>query len=174
MLLVKLKIWKLLSLVSNGENNIMIKKTILFGIGNYGREDDALGWIFLDKIAKDLPDNYDVEYRYQMQVEDAEIAQNYDRVIFIDAHMGIFKKGYTWEKCVQKPSDSYTSHELNPETIMYLTNTIYNKQPKAYILGITGKSYELTIGLTNTAEENLTKALRFFKKKLLTLDKIKL
>jgi len=147
----------------------MTQKTILFGIGNYGREDDGLGWLFLDKIEKSLPDNYDIEYRYQLQVEDAEIAQNYDRVIFIDAHMSNFKKGFVWEKCTSKPSDTYTSHELNAESILYLTHTIYNKQPKAYILGITGTSYQLTIGLTKTAENNLAKSLDFFNDKILNL-----
>ncbi len=148
----------------------MKQKTILFGIGNSGREDDGLGWLFLDKIVESLPNTYDIEYRYQLQVEDAEIAQNYDRVIFIDAHIGVFEKGFIWEKCIPKASDTYTSHELNAETIMHLTHTIYNKQPKSYILGITGKSYELAIGLTNTATNNLAKALDFFNEKVVNLE----
>lgn len=144
-------------------------KTILFGIGNCGREDDGLGWSFLDKIEKNLPPNFDIEYRYQLQVEDAEIAQNYDTIIFIDAHMTSFDTGFEWKKCIPKASDTYTSHELNPETILYLTKTIYNKQPKAFTLGITGENYELALGLSSLASNNLTKALDYFNKNILNL-----
>jgi len=144
-------------------------KTIIFGIGNEGREDDGLGWLFLDKVKKSLPDNFDIEYRYQLQVEDAEISRHYDRVIFIDAHIKKFDKGFIWKICPSKPSDAYTSHELNAETIMYFCQTIYNKTPQAYILGISGKSYELSIGLTDIASRNLENAIRFFENKILNL-----
>jgi len=145
------------------------QKTILFGIGNYGREDDGLGWVFLDRIKDLLPDSFDIEYRYQLQVEDAEQASHYDRIVFIDAHMGVFEKGFLWEECKSKPSDAYTSHELNPESILFLTDSIYNKKPEAFILGITGESYELAIGLTQTAELNLNQSLAFFEKEILEL-----
>jgi len=149
------------------ENN----KTLLFGIGNCGRADDGLGWAFLDVIKDQLPDNYDIEYRYQLQVEDAELATNYDTVYFIDAHTKLFKEGFVWDTCQPKATESFTTHELDPESVLYLTDTIYNKQPKSYILGISGKDFRLAMGLSELAEDNLTKALDFFSKKILTLTK---
>ena len=77
-------------------------RVILFGIGNCGRADDGLGWAFLDQIKEKLPDNYDIEYRYQLQVEDAELATNYDTVLFIDAHTEIFKEGFIWKYVLSK------------------------------------------------------------------------
>ena len=143
------------------------KRVILFGIGNCGRADDGLGWAFLDKIEKSLPDNFDIEYRYQLQVEDAELAAQYDTVYFIDAHITKQKNGYIWKKCVAKPSDSYTSHELNPETILNLTESIYNKKPISYLLGITGEKFDLSMELSKNAKINLTKALDFFNSAIL-------
>ncbi len=145
------------------------KRTLLFGIGNCGRADDGLGWAFLDEIERNLPSNFDIEYRYQLQVEDAEIAQNYDTIIFIDAHIATFDSGFEWKICIPKASDTYTSHELNPETILHLTKTIYNKQPTAFTLGITGVNYELALGLSSVASNNLTKALDYFNKNILNL-----
>ena len=145
------------------------KKTLLFGIGNCGRADDGLGWAFLDKIKPHLPNNYDVEYRYQLQIEDAELAKQYQRVIFIDAHKNFFEKGFVFEECYPKASDSFTSHELDPQSVMYLTDTIYNKHPKAFILGITGENFCLAIGLSKAAELNLSSALDFFNEKILNL-----
>ena len=60
------------------------KKTLLIGIGNYGRADDALGWKFIDEFS-DRDDLYDFEYRYQLQIEDAELVTKYEKVIFVDA-----------------------------------------------------------------------------------------
>ncbi|WP_456376011.1 hydrogenase maturation protease [Lutibacter sp.] len=142
---------------------------LLFGIGNCGREDDGLGWAFLDKIKPLLPNNFDTEYRYQLQVEDAELATQYQTVIFIDAHKTFFKKGFMWEKCYPKAADSYTSHELNPQSVLHLTSTIYNKHPKSFTLGITGKTFCLSIGLSEAAKLNLASALDFFEKKVLNL-----
>ncbi len=145
------------------------KKILLFGIGNCGRADDGLGWAFLDKIKPLLPNNYDVEYRYQLQVEDAELATQYQTVIFIDAHKNFFEKGFIWEKCCPKATDSFTSHELDPQSVLHLTDTIYNKHPKAFILGITGENFCLAMGLSEVAELNLSKALDFFDEKVLNL-----
>ncbi len=144
------------------ENN----KTLLFGIGNCGRADDGLGWAFLDKVKPHLPNNFDVEYRYQLQVEDAELATQYQTVIFIDAHKIFFEKGFIWEACYPKATNSFTTHELDPETVMYLAKNIYNKQPQASIIGITGENFQLQIGLSEIAQENLTNALDFFNKKI--------
>ena len=144
-------------------------KTLLFGIGNCGRADDGLGWAFLDKIKSHLPNNYDVEYRYQLQVEDAELASQYQTVIFIDAHNNFFEKGFIYEKCYPKATDSYTSHELGPQSVLYLTDTIYNKYPKAFTLGITGENFCLAMGLSKYAELNLSNAIDFFNEKILNL-----
>ena len=144
-------------------------KTLLFGIGNCGRADDGLGWAFLDKIKSYLPINYDIEYRYQLQVEDAELVKQYQRVIFIDAHETKFKKGFIYKKCSPKATDSFTSHELDPQSVLYLTDTIYNKHPKAFTLGITGENFCLAMGLSKYAELNLSNAIDFFDEKILNL-----
>ena len=146
-------------------------KTLLFGIGNSGRSDDGLGWEFLDKIKPNLPIDFDMEYRYQLQIEDAELAKQYQRVLFIDAHKNNFKKGYLFEECHPKATDSFTSHELDPQTVLYLTDAIYNKYPKAYTLGITGENFSLAMGLSKQAELNLSNALDFFNEKMLNLVK---
>lgn len=141
-------------------------KVLLFGIGNSGRFDDGLGWAFLDRISPELPENFDIEYRYQLQIEDGELATHYDMVIFVDAHIDLFNDGFVWEECLPKATDSFTSHELDPRSILYLSESIYNQRPKAFILGISGKNFGLGMGLTETGDFNLAEALRFFKEKI--------
>jgi Ni,Fe-hydrogenase maturation factor len=56
----------------------------------------------------------------------------------------------------------FTTHELPPETVLYLTNQMYKKYPKAFVLGITGVAFELKIGLSAEAKKNLSQAVKGF------------
>ena len=139
-------------------------KTILIGIGNCGREDDGLGWAFLDEIKSKLPSHFDIEYRYQLQIEDAELISHYDTVYFVDAHKDTLENGFNCEKCIPVETHHFSSHELPPETILYLAESIYDKKPESHIIGISGISFNLNIGLTESAQQNLKNVTSFFEK----------
>ena len=147
-------------------------KTLILGIGNSGRSDDGLGWAFLDKIASFLPDNYDIEYRYQLQIEDAELASHYQSVYFVDACKKQLKDGFFWEKALPKETHHFSSHALPLETILYLTQSVYGKQPESYVMGIFGENFDLNIGLSEQAEVYLAKALIFFRKNVLSKTRL--
>ena len=146
-------------------------KVLIIGIGNCGRADDALGWAFIDRIKENLPGNFDCEYKYQLQVEDAELILHYDVVYFVDAHKEQLDKGFKCSEGYPKATHSFSTHELDPSTVLHLTRDIYNKLPKSYILGISGLDFELKIGLSEQAKENLNNALDFFNEKVLHLVK---
>ncbi len=148
---------------------VKTNKYLLIGIGNSGRADDGLGWAFLDKIAQNPAFNFDLEYRYQLQIEDAELISNYENVYFIDAHYKAFDKGFDIYPCEAKSMDSFSSHELSPQSILALAKTIYNKEPTAYILGISGQDFRLHSGISNIAQHNLDKALQYFTHSILPI-----
>jgi len=141
-------------------------KTIIFGIGNIGRQDDGLGWLFLDFLKEKQFTHLDLEYRYQLQIEDAELICNYDKVIFIDATKDILEEGFNYK--IGKPSSKYSfsTHELVPETVLYLADNLYQHRPKSYILGIQGFQWNLKIGLGNKAKLNFEKAKKYFTENL--------
>ena len=140
----------------------MKNNTIILGIGNVGRQDDGLGWLFLDFLEDEDFEGIDIEYRYQLQIEDAELICNYQTVIFIDATKEITKKGYYYKYCEPSDQFGFSTHELAPETILFLANQLYNQDPKAFILGIQGHKWNLEVGLSKTAKENLDKAKEYF------------
>jgi hydrogenase maturation protease len=142
-------------------------KTLVIGIGNSGRQDDGLGWAFLDKIGPLLDNDFDLEYRYQLQIEDAELISHYNRVYFVDASKEQCPDGVLFEECEPKDSRGFSSHALHPETILYLSKNVYNKAPQSYILGISGVEFGLEIGLSPLAEDNLKKATDWFLKRIL-------
>ncbi len=142
-------------------------KTIIFGIGNIGRQDDGLGWLFLDHLKEKQFLHLDLEYRYQLQIEDAELICNYDTVIFVDAVKGIITEGYYFKICKPSAKYGFSTHELAPETILFLADNLYQHQPKSYILGIQGIQWDLEIGLSSKAKLNFKKAKRYFTEKIL-------
>lgn len=141
-------------------------KTIIIGIGNSGRQDDGLGWLFLDFLREKKFVHLDLEYRYQLQIEDAELISNYQTVIFVDAVKNELKEGFYLKGC--KPSSKYgfSTHELAPETILYLTENLYNHRPKAFIFGILGDQWNLETGLSEIAKLNFIKAKEYFEKSM--------
>ncbi len=141
---------------------LAVKKTLLIGIGNIGRGDDAVAWYFIDQMAVLYPEQFIIEYRYQLQIEDADLIASYQRVVFIDAHMLHYQNGFDWQ--IVKPRDmgSFTSHELLPEQVLYLCQSIFKKTPETHVLAISGKSFNLEYKMTDYARLNLENALAFF------------
>ncbi len=138
------------------------KKVIILGIGNNGRQDDGLGWMFLDFL-EEQNTTIDIEYRYQLQIEDADLISNYDKVIFVDATKEDTDNGFYLKPCLPSEEYSFSTHALNPETIMYLAKKLYDHNPDASIFAIQGYDWELKIGLSDKGSQNLDKAKKYFK-----------
>jgi hydrogenase maturation protease len=138
------------------------KKILMIGIGNYGRADDAMGWKFLDECSE-LSDQYDFEYRYQLQIEDAELVSNYDKVIFVDASHQQQENGFSFYKCTPAPTSAFTTHQLNPETVLWLAGELFDYPPEGYVIAISGIHWQLQHGLSKPAENNFKNAVSSFK-----------
>lgn len=143
--------------------NINNSSTIIIGIGNCGRSDDGLGWALAEHLEESGRFRGDVQLRYQLQVEDAELISNYDQVVFIDAYAAPIENGYRMEKVVASDDFSFSTHEVAPEAIMYLCENLYSKSPRASIMLIGGKTWDMKIGLSPYAMTNLEKAQSYFR-----------
>lgn len=139
----------------------------MVGIGNCGRGDDGLGWSFVEAITGGGYPSLDYEFRYQLQVEDADLIAGYDTVIFVDASQEELKEGFVICPCIPAGQYSVTSHALEPGAVVYLANTLYQKYPAAYTLAIAGVAWDLHCGLSPEAEANLYAALGFFRGSIL-------
>jgi len=135
--------------------------TLLVGIGNSGRSDDGLGWAFLDRVQRETVFGGRVEYRYQLQVEDAALISDADHVIFIDSYRGELPNGFQLTRCEPSGEFAFTSHVLAPETVLFLCRDLYGKAPRADVLMIQGSSWDLRIGMSAEAQRHLENALRF-------------
>jgi hydrogenase maturation protease len=136
------------------------ENTLLIGIGNNARQDDGLGWLFLDLLGVE---GYSgpVLYRYQLQIEDAEAVAGFEHVIFIDAFKESLSGGFVFQQITPDPHFVYTTHQVMPESILYLANKLFDAKPKAFQLLIQGNKWSLKEELTPGAQQNLKHALDF-------------
>jgi len=152
------KLKELTNKPSSGKN----AKALIIGIGNAGRQDDGLGWAFLDKIKESGKFSGQVQYRYQLQIEDADLLRSAQTVLFVDASHTPLPEGFLWERCKPRASFTFTMHAVSPETILQLSQELYDHHPEAFQLLIEGEEWELQLGLSPKAQRNLDEALDFF------------
>ena len=145
----------------------IVNKILLIGIGNSGRGDDGLGWRFIEELENFGCDFLDCEFRYQLQIEDAELISHYDTVIFVDASHSKHNNGFEIKSCVPSDQVFFTTHAQLPDAILHLTKQLYPKCPNAYTLAISGAEWELNTCLSSEAENNLEAALYQFKNEFL-------
>lgn len=142
-------------------------ESLLFGIGNSGRCDDGLGWAFLDRIRLETAFSGRLEYRYQLQVEDAALISSAQHVVFVDSWQGQLPGGFHWQPCTPAADFEFTTHALSPQAVMHLCRDLYRKTPRAHLLTIQGSCWDLGTGLSPAAEGCLEEALRFFRERTL-------
>lgn len=137
-----------------------MKPKLLIGIGNNGRGDDGLGWAFADRLKGD--ERFDVAYRYQLQVEDAELISRYEQVWFVDASHRPERGGFLCEQIQGGGEFSYTTHSLHPRAVLQLCDQLFQRRPEALLLGISGVEFGLGKPLSAAAREHLHTALSYF------------
>lgn len=138
------------------------KGTLLLAIGNSGRQDDGLGWAFAEALEKKGFFKGEVHYRYQLQVEDAELVSGAQCVIFVDAFKGSLPEGFRWQPCEPAGKFQFSTHAISPASILFLCQALYGCLPEAWYLLIEGSDWELETGLSPAAAERMERALTFF------------
>lgn len=136
-------------------------KLLVIGIGNSSRRDDGLGWKFLECLPAD--DRVHIEYRFQLQVEDADFISEYETIVFVDATHHHLTEGFAFAPCDPLSSaSSFSTHRVEPSAVLWLCRELYGHVPQAYVLAIEGVSWGLQDGLSPEAESNLARGLSFF------------
>lgn len=137
--------------------------SLIYGIGNIGRQDDGLGWAFIDWIEENsICPQAETMKHYQLHLEDADLISYKKRVLFIDASMHEEIGSFRLEKVTPKMDFSFTSHAISVPSILATCQQCFDYLPEVYLLEIKGYEWELQIGLTTKAKENLKKAISYF------------
>ncbi|CQD15374.1 hydrogenase maturation protease [Mycobacterium lentiflavum] len=136
--------------------------SLIYGIGNAGRQDDGLGWAFIDRLEQIRPQpRAHLRRTYQLSLEDADLISRFTRVLFVDATKDPAVKSFTVSRPEPKLDFSFTSHAISVPAILATTQQCFETVPHACLLAIRGYEWELQHGLTNAAEHNLNHSLGF-------------
>lgn len=137
---------------------ILNPEILLIGIGNSGRSDDGIGWAALDRI-REQGFTGTCAYRYQLNIEDAELVSHYQKVLLIDACQHDLPAGFSIEQVLPDASFSYSTHQISPAAVAYLCSTLFDARPDIFLLQIPGYRWEIGEGLSGKAQENISRAL---------------
>lgn len=133
-------------------------KLLLFGYGNPGRGDDALGPELIGRIAQLHLADVECQNDMQLQVEHVTDLAACKRVLFIDADMSCTEP-FDFSEIGAVKDDSYTSHAMSPTALLHAYSQVYGKDaPPAFLLRIRGYDFELGDPLTGKASANLERA----------------
>jgi len=136
-------------------------KLLLFGYGNPGRGDDALGPELITRIAQFQLADVESQNDMQLQVEHVTDLAACRQVLFIDADMTCAKP-FEFSEISAIKDDSYTSHAMNPSALLHAYSQVYGKDaPAAFLLRIRGYQFALGDPLSDQAATNLEAGIKF-------------
>lgn len=141
-------------------------RTLIFGYGNYDRQDDGAAWhvISLLRKALSIPDHETIDddfisdddlifvFQLQLTPELAESVAQFDRVCFIDAHTGAVPEDVHYEVLHPSYQHSPLTHHLTPSSLLSIIQTIYHNVPESVLVSIRGYSFEFTQSLSTQTQ----------------------
>lgn len=136
--------------------------SLIYGIGNSARQDDGLGWAFIDWLeALACPLRADLRRTFQLNLEDAYLIRGFARVLFVDATRDPTVSSFALSRPEPKLDLSFTSHALSVPSILATTKQCFGAAPTVHLLAIRGYQWELQMGLSEPAQRNLSDSLAF-------------
>lgn len=137
----------------------MTAPILVFGWGNPSRGDDALGPLFVERIAAlGLPD-VECLTDFQLQVEHALDLVDRQRVLFVDASVTAAAP-FTVSPLQPARDASFSTHAITPEAVMQVYVDLQDEPPPpCTLLALRGDRFELGAGLSPAAADHLEAAL---------------
>lgn len=137
------------------------ERLLIYGIGNPGRQDDALGVRLVERLeAAGVPEGVTLEANYQLAPEDALLLSEHDVAIFADATVAPDARApYAVHRVEPHATTAFTSHALDIGTVLDLCGRLYGRAPRAFALALPAYAFEVNADLTPRAAEHLTQAV---------------
>lgn len=135
-------------------------KLLLFGYGNPGRGDDALGPTLIDRVKLSGFSEVECQCDMQLQIEHVTDLAGCTQALFIDADLSCTKP-FVYSKLVAEKDNSYTTHAISPSTLLQVYQEVYGcAAPPTFLLRIRGYHFQLGAALSLKATANLEAAVK--------------
>ena len=135
----------------------MSYKTIIIGYGNTDRADDGVAFSIVNELRDrlgqkklddgetgldELNSENDSVFLSQLVPEIMELLRGYKRIIFVDAHVGSDRGDISCSPLSAQYVFSSFSHHMTPPTILAFLETMYQCQPEAHLVSISGCDFD--------------------------------
>ncbi|CAG1001527.1 hydrogenase maturation protease [Rhodocyclaceae bacterium] len=137
----------------------MTAPVLVFGWGNPSRGDDALGPLFVERIAAlDLP-GVECLTDFQLQVEHALDLNGRQRILFVDASVDA-PAPFSAAPIFPAKDASFTTHAMTPQSVLQVYCDLEDAEPPpTWLLAIRAEQFELGNPRSVAAQRHLDLAL---------------
>jgi hydrogenase maturation protease len=109
--------------------------SLIYGIGNIGRQDDGLGWAFIDWLEEEsICPKAELMRHYQLHLEDADLISYKKQVLFVDATKALDVESIQLENMQAKMDFSFSSHAISIPSIM--ARSLHNQPHSLFGVGL--------------------------------------
>ena len=142
----------------------MTDRTLFLAYGNPDRQDDGVSWYILQKIALSngiqldspyddfydgLGDEIDYFFILQLTPELVDLINHYDRVCFLDAHLGEDLRDIHIEELSPNFEPSTLSHHMTPQFLLDISMATHQHAPKSILASVRGYEFAFVHGLSD-------------------------
>lgn len=132
--------------------------------GNESRGDDAIGAILAQRITDLGHPAIEVVLDHQLQLEHVMDIRDDVPLLFVDASVAL-DDGYWIEKLVPVRDESISTHSISPGALLDLyEHTLGKSPPPAWMLHVSGRSFELGEEISAAASTALERAWAFLER----------
>lgn len=137
---------------------------LVFGWGNPSRGDDALGPLLVEQLASHVQAHWptgrlECLTDFQLQVEHALDLVSRERVLFVDAAIGL-QTPFAVSTVLPAPVAGFTTHALAPEALLQVYRDLERSEPPSCtLLAIRAQRFELGEAPGEQALADLAQAL---------------
>ena len=135
----------------------MTTKTIIVGYGNIDRADDGVAFAVINELRKqlgqkildegdtgldDLKEETDSIFLSQLVPEIMELLTGYNRIIFVDAHVGSDMENLNCSPVLAEYVSSSFTHHMTPSALLAFLQSMYQCEPQAHLVSIHGYDFD--------------------------------
>ncbi len=146
----------------------MISKSIVIGYGNRDRADDGVAFAVINELRSqlgqkmleeddtgldDLNNENDSIFISQLVPEIMELLTGYDRIVFVDAHVGPDMEDLNCSPVLPQYISSSFTHHMTPSALLAFLNALYRHEPEAHLVSIRGYDFDFKRGFSPQVQE---------------------
>jgi hydrogenase maturation protease len=138
-------------------------RVLVIGYGNPSRQDDGVGLAAVNGLRAragqapldegddgfdDLGHRLDTLFLQQLSPELAETLIDYEHVVLVDAHFGIYPELVHRTELDPLDEAAIVSHHFKPGTLLALASRLYGRAPTAELISVRGFAFDFTSELS--------------------------